>query len=192
MPADNIHENPSASIDRRHRPAKASQVSRPQAEGRLARICHSRGKAKGRLRLPDHRPQCPSTDRTRRRLLFQCTAQGSGRSHAEVSPMGTNRPDQPRRILITQREAAAALSISRSKLADLTRRGIVPCVRVGRRVLYLPPALDTWAEQQLENTGGYAWWQGRGELETGTGATFQKGARARTVGSGGRGDGSQT
>lgn len=47
----------------------------------------------------------------------------------------------PPRILLTRRDAAAALAISERALWTLTARGEVPCVRLGRSVRYEPSVL---------------------------------------------------
>ena len=57
--------------------------------------------------------------------------------------METNRNHA---LLISVPEAAKTLGISTRTLFDLTKRGEVPCVRIGRRVLYLPMALDVWVK----------------------------------------------
>jgi hypothetical protein len=55
-------------------------------------------------------------------------------------------PPAPK-LLLTQREAALALSVSERNLWDLTKRGLVPCVRVGRRgVRYSPLDLQAYID----------------------------------------------
>lgn len=56
--------------------------------------------------------------------------------------MTTTTPTE--RLLLSAREAAQALNICERKLWDLTNRGGLPCVRVGRRVLYSPDDLRRW------------------------------------------------
>jgi len=41
-------------------------------------------------------------------------------------------------------EAAKAIGVCRTTLHNLTKGGHVPCVRVGRRILYRRAALDEW------------------------------------------------
>ena len=55
-------------------------------------------------------------------------------------------------LLIDVRAAAKQLSISARSLWTLTRDGKIPCVRLGRRVLYSPKALEAWVTQQQEVT----------------------------------------
>jgi excisionase family DNA binding protein len=51
-------------------------------------------------------------------------------------------------LLLKPREAAQALSISARTLWTLTRRGEVPCVRIGRAVRYAPADLRAWIDAQ--------------------------------------------
>lgn len=53
----------------------------------------------------------------------------------------------PRHMLEAQ-EAAAYLKISYWTLLNQAKKGIIPCVRVGRRVLFSQEGLDTWIETQ--------------------------------------------
>lgn len=59
------------------------------------------------------------------------------------APAGTNPP-----LLLDARSAAAALSISPRKLWELTSIGEVPCIRIGRRVLYDPVDLREWIQRR--------------------------------------------
>jgi excisionase family DNA binding protein len=52
------------------------------------------------------------------------------------------------RLLLTAREAAAALSISARKLWALTASGDVPHVRIGRAVRYPADALAEWVARR--------------------------------------------
>jgi excisionase family DNA binding protein len=56
------------------------------------------------------------------------------------------------RLLLTAREAAAALSISARKLWSLTASGEVPHVRIGRAVRYPADALTEWVAQRTAAT----------------------------------------
>jgi excisionase family DNA binding protein len=56
--------------------------------------------------------------------------------------------DQDTRLLLTAREAAAALSISARKLWSLTASGEVPHVRIGRAVRYPVDELAEWIAQR--------------------------------------------
>ncbi len=48
------------------------------------------------------------------------------------------------RLALRPAEAARALGISPRMLWSLTNRRLIPCVRIGRRVLYAVPALEAW------------------------------------------------
>jgi excisionase family DNA binding protein len=56
--------------------------------------------------------------------------------------------DHDTRLLLTAREAAAALSISARKLWSLTASGEVPHVRIGRAVRYPVDELAEWVVQR--------------------------------------------
>lgn len=51
-------------------------------------------------------------------------------------------------LLWTSRQAAKALAISERKLWELTNKGAIPCVRIGRAVRYDPADIRTWIENQ--------------------------------------------
>ena len=53
--------------------------------------------------------------------------------------------------LLTRREAAAILRISERMLFTLTKRGDVPCVRIGRSVKYRPSDIAAFVEQNLRS-----------------------------------------
>ena len=48
------------------------------------------------------------------------------------------------RLLLTPREAARAVAVSERTLWTLTRRGDIPCVRIGRSVRYDPRDLEAY------------------------------------------------
>lgn len=50
-------------------------------------------------------------------------------------------------LLLNARDAAAAMSISERLLWTKTNCGEIPCVRIGRRVLYDPRDLQGWIEK---------------------------------------------
>ena len=50
------------------------------------------------------------------------------------------------RMLLKPGEAARALAISPRKLWDLTKRGQIPHVRIGRSVRYATADLQAWVE----------------------------------------------
>lgn len=49
-------------------------------------------------------------------------------------------------LLLSVRDAAKALAICERKLWELTKRGEIHCVRIGRRVLYDPRDLTRWID----------------------------------------------
>ena len=57
------------------------------------------------------------------------------------------------RLLLDAHDAAQALSICERKLWELTNKGDLPCVRIGRRVLYDPRALTAWIDEQMQGGG---------------------------------------
>ena len=60
--------------------------------------------------------------------------------------------DNPPRLALRPREAAAALGIGVRKLWELTNRGEIPCVRCGRAVIYPVGELERWLSARA--TGG--------------------------------------
>ena len=66
------------------------------------------------------------------------------------SPPATRRPEKPEtpRLLLTARDAAAALSISERKLWQLSASGIIKVVRIGRSVRYSRVALEAFIAEQ--------------------------------------------
>jgi excisionase family DNA binding protein len=63
--------------------------------------------------------------------------------------MNDDRPLN-QQLLLDAPAAAAALSISPRKLWQLTKDGQLPHLRIGRRVLYDPAALQRWIADQQE------------------------------------------
>jgi excisionase family DNA binding protein len=60
-----------------------------------------------------------------------------------------NPPRQPgglTPILVSRPDAAAMLGIRQRKLDELTRCGVIPHRRIGRRVLFRPADLHEWVE----------------------------------------------
>ena len=57
------------------------------------------------------------------------------------------------RLLMDAHDTAKALSISERKLWELMDKGEIPCVRIGRRVLYDPRALQRWIDGQADGGG---------------------------------------
>lgn len=60
--------------------------------------------------------------------------------------LNSNR--EPEVLTMSRDEAARALGISLRNLWTRTQSGEIPCVRVGRRVLYSRQALVEWLERQ--------------------------------------------
>lgn len=55
----------------------------------------------------------------------------------------------PQKLLLSVREAAAALSVCEKSLWSMTEpRGNLACVRIGRRVLYSVDDLRHWIDQK--------------------------------------------
>lgn len=52
-------------------------------------------------------------------------------------------------LVLTEEEAARALKISVRKLADMRRRGEVPFMRLGGRVVYPITYLETWISENV-------------------------------------------
>jgi excisionase family DNA binding protein len=64
--------------------------------------------------------------------------------------MAQSRPEKPEtpRLLLTARDAAAALAISERKLWELTNGGVIKAVRIGRSVRYARAALEEFIAEQ--------------------------------------------
>jgi len=69
-------------------------------------------------------------------------------AEASAAPWAAALPDQPDRLLLTPRAAAQALAIGERTLWNLTNRGELPCVRLGRSVRYDPADLRRFIEAQ--------------------------------------------
>lgn len=63
-------------------------------------------------------------------------------------------PTTPPRLALSPEEAAAALGLSERTLQDLRKRGEVPTVRIGRRVLHPVDALRRWLDDLAADDGG--------------------------------------
>jgi excisionase family DNA binding protein len=53
--------------------------------------------------------------------------------------------------LIKAKDAAKLLSLSDRKLWELTNRGVIPCIRIGRSVRYDVVDLRFWIEQRKKS-----------------------------------------
>ena len=60
---------------------------------------------------------------------------------------------QPAKLVYTPREAACLLGLSRSSLYEAIRVGVIPALRVGRRLLVPKAALERLLERSLEAGG---------------------------------------
>ena len=58
--------------------------------------------------------------------------------------------DGESRGVLTVLEAARFLRIGKRTLQELTRRGEIQCIRIGRRVLYLVRVLEEYLERMLQ------------------------------------------
>ena len=61
---------------------------------------------------------------------------------------------QPTKLVYTPRETACLLGLSRPSLYEAIRIGVIPALRVGRRLLVPKAALERLLEQSLE-AGSY-------------------------------------
>jgi excisionase family DNA binding protein len=57
--------------------------------------------------------------------------------------------------LLTARQAADRLAISERTLWELTNRGDLPCVRLGRSVRYDPADLEAWVQANKSLKGDH-------------------------------------
>lgn len=56
-------------------------------------------------------------------------------------------------LLVDRKEASRLLNLSLRKLDAATKAGRIPCVRIGRRVLYSVDALREWISEQSRQGG---------------------------------------
>jgi len=69
-----------------------------------------------------------------------------------VNPTNTvarNEPEIPC-LAMRRREAAAAIGISVGELDAWTKKGIIPCVRIGKIILYPVSAIQDWLNKQAQ------------------------------------------
>jgi len=64
----------------------------------------------------------------------------------------TPTPTVPR-LALRPKDAALALGLSPRKLWELTASRQIPCVRLGKAVLYSVAALETWLAEQADAQG---------------------------------------
>jgi excisionase family DNA binding protein len=72
----------------------------------------------------------------------------TGRIHKTKQEWIMNETSPNKQLLIISREAAKALAISERTLWQLTKDGVIPCVRIGRSVRYSPADLQAWIDRQ--------------------------------------------
>jgi excisionase family DNA binding protein len=105
--------------------------------------------AEARLSRPNRVGERETVDR-RVRVSDQSTASQLTRVPPDACG-GQRAPhvgSEPLRLLLTVREAAHALAVSERSLWTLTRKGLVPCVRLGRSVRYSLDDLRAFIEAQ--------------------------------------------
>jgi len=64
-------------------------------------------------------------------------------------PPAQNKPETPC-LSMRRREAAAAIGVSVGELDTWTKKGIIPCVRIGKVILYPVTAIQDWLEKQAQ------------------------------------------
>src|SRR5262245_8521913 len=80
-------------------------------------------------------------------VVAETLAQLNGNRIQPGQELGTGEAGAVRAALLWKpREAAKALGISERALWTLTRQGVIPHVRIGRSVRYLPGDLRAWIE----------------------------------------------
>lgn len=62
----------------------------------------------------------------------------------------TPKSKDPPRLALRPKEAAVALGIGERLLWELTNRGEIPSVKIGRCVTYPIAALQAWLNEQVE------------------------------------------
>ena len=63
-------------------------------------------------------------------------------------PTSTRTSVDQRALLVRAQDGARLLGISARKLWELTHRGQIPCVRIGRALRYSVRALEAWVAEQ--------------------------------------------
>lgn len=75
-------------------------------------------------------------------------------THHRTTSILSSQSPSPKRLALRPREAAEALGVSERSLWTLTNDGTIPCVRVGRIILYPVDALETWLANAAEHADG--------------------------------------
>lgn len=74
--------------------------------------------------------------------------QASARKQRQPIAPPRSEPNAAPPLLLTEREAAAMLTMSPRKLWELRNRGEIPCIRFDRCVRYDPADLRRWIESR--------------------------------------------
>jgi excisionase family DNA binding protein len=84
-----------------------------------------------------------------RELLKTAIMEAIGETSSELGEIGRNKMiEEPKQsLLLRAREAAESLAISEAHLSRLTRRGLIPSVRVGQCLRYSVEELRTWVRE---------------------------------------------
>lgn len=90
-----------------------------------------------------HRDATQHASERRLRAAHSNPTRASSGALAVVEGRDVDRP-----VLLTAAEAAEFLRLRESTLRDYSRRGIVPCVRIGRHVRFIEADLLAWLEEQ--------------------------------------------
>jgi excisionase family DNA binding protein len=67
-----------------------------------------------------------------------------------AQPNGPVPPPSDNRLLLPAADAARVLCISERHLWMLTRTKQIPCIRLGRRVLYSRELLEAWIREETQ------------------------------------------
>jgi excisionase family DNA binding protein len=106
-----------------------------------------------------HRDAVGAADLLTERLIntvAEGVYRGLSRWNAEThgSPHHTPPNYQDSAALLNAAQAAALLGLRVRRVYELTGRGILPSVRIGRQIRFRRQALETWmAQRELVNTG---------------------------------------
>lgn len=68
-------------------------------------------------------------------------------------PLASHEERAPSRSLLTPKQACVLLTIGARKLWELTNRGEIPHLRIGRSLRYVPEDLEEWIQQQKKKRG---------------------------------------
>ena len=99
-------------------------------------------------------PASPHHDASTAMLFDRRDGCGRGLNEGSTSEwLRTQKaPPSPKTLLLKSVDAARILSISPRLLWTLTKRGEIPCIRIGRAVRYDPRDLTTWIDNKKDTT----------------------------------------